>query len=830
MHFGWLHIGDLHQSNDPSKSLFARDSLYFGTSDALTLGQNAVRAAQDIERTAQLCAPWNAVFLTGDVARRGDELEYEFIDDVFGAQPWGLNAVLSRVARGSVRWFVVPGNHDIKRVSTKESATLYAARSFGKLWDKSDSTRNEFWRQALARNSDHLPLQLVRDAHRAFLAWRARRPQPANNEDSFEFSEGILPGEFAASFVVNGDRIGVLGLNTVFRQLVDLSLDAAPTLDMAQAVGLVGDIAQWSARHDARFLLTHNGLDPVPGGSEPGERHRYLDARGAESAQRLCAEAMFTAWLHGSTRRHEPLSQVSFEGAPQTAPTYRIAAPSLLGERGLSGEDRPFGYTAGRIQPVGPTSFLRVWPRSFELAGDSLDRSVPTREWNITARSEATEPVVVSAHGKAEQQLERASRERTKILSLHVENFKGLASLSVRFDAEQRSTWACLAGENGCGKSSVLQAAALLLLGPEPVRDLGTELRRHFVSSDATAATVRGDVEWKGEIISLGITLRADGTGAQIMALASEDPEEQRAMQRFWSERSKEELLLGFGTGRTFPVVAASFDQGRSRDLHRAHSLFDGTAPLESYRVLLGQLPRPQNFTVLVNEALVSLSTAGWDKMRLVETSDGVRVELRSAQLPLWALADGYRAVVTWIAEVIFQWTRRCDDAKDEAVGGLSAIRCTVLIDELDLHLHGRLQRTIVPMLRGIFSNVQWITTTHSPLLAGSFYAHELLLLSRDEHGRTVVKQADRSPVGLTSDGVLEHLMGVPEPFSEELERHRRDILRAQGATPPEPTPVDIDDPLLREDSEAPSKKPAFARKPKPKTPSVAKPRRKGGA
>ena len=38
-----------------------------------------------------------------------------------------------------------------------------------------------------------------------------------------------------------------------------------------------------------------------------------------------------------------------------------------------------------------------------------------------------------------------------------------------------------------------------------------------------------------------------------------------------------------------------------------------------------------------------------------------------------------------------------------------------VLVDEIDLHLHPRWQRKIVPKLRDIFPNIQWVITTHSP-------------------------------------------------------------------------------------------------------------------
>lgn len=44
-----------------------------------------------------------------------------------------------------------------------------------------------------------------------------------------------------------------------------------------------------------------------------------------------------------------------------------------------------------------------------------------------------------------------------------------------------------------------------------------------------------------------------------------------------------------------------------------------------------------------------------------------------------------------------------------------------VLIDELDLHLHPSVERTILKRLRNTFSRIQWIVSTHSPLVLSAF-------------------------------------------------------------------------------------------------------------
>ena len=61
-----------------------------------------------------------------------------------------------------------------------------------------------------------------------------------------------------------------------------------------------------------------------------------------------------------------------------------------------------------------------------------------------------------------------------------------------------------------------------------------------------------------------------------------------------------------------------------------------------------------------------------------------------------------------------------------------------VLIDEIEQHLHPRWQRHIVRLLKTTFPNIQFITTTHTPLCAGGTAdldkeEYKLILLKRNE-------------------------------------------------------------------------------------------------
>lgn len=78
-------------------------------------------------------------------------------------------------------------------------------------------------------------------------------------------------------------------------------------------------------------------------------------------------------------------------------------------------------------------------------------------------------------------------------------------------------------------------------------------------------------------------------------------------------------------------------------------------------------------------------------------------------------LSDGYRRLINIVVDLAF----RCM-LLNKGVYGLDACKKTkgtVLIDEIDLHLHPRLQQLVIKGLRKAFPEVQFIVTTHAPMV-----------------------------------------------------------------------------------------------------------------
>ena len=75
-------------------------------------------------------------------------------------------------------------------------------------------------------------------------------------------------------------------------------------------------------------------------------------------------------------------------------------------------------------------------------------------------------------------------------------------------------------------------------------------------------------------------------------------------------------------------------------------------------------------------------------------------------------LSEGYRSTIIFICDLLIRLSKGTD--ANENVFQQSGI---VLIDEICLHLHPKWQLTIVQKLRKLFPNIQFIMTTHSPVI-----------------------------------------------------------------------------------------------------------------
>lgn len=144
-----------------------------------------------------------------------------------------------------------------------------------------------------------------------------------------------------------------------------------------------------------------------------------------------------------------------------------------------------------------------------------------------------------------------------------------------------------------------------------------------------------------------------------------------------------------------------------------------------------------------------------------------MEVEKNGKRLTVNQLSGGELNLIAMIGDL----ARRMAIANPDSIKPLEGSGI-VLIDEIDLHLHPGWQQMIVPKLLNVFPNCQFIISTHSPHVITNVQPDCLFLLKQTDLGIVVDKPSES--YGKNVDRVLEDLMGLkttrPEEVASELD------------------------------------------------------------
>lgn len=135
------------------------------------------------------------------------------------------------------------------------------------------------------------------------------------------------------------------------------------------------------------------------------------------------------------------------------------------------------------------------------------------------------------------------------------------------------------------------------------------------------------------------------------------------------------------------------------------------------------------------------------------------------------ALSHGYQSMVAWISDLLGHAFLEFGEQAHP-----STLRGIVLLDEIDLHLHPTWQRRIVPILKRVFPELQFIVTTHSHLVLSGFESDEIISLAL-ENGLVVQRPSPFEPGILSATEVLTGYFGVPRAGRPDLVRKEQEYL-----------------------------------------------------
>lgn len=152
----------------------------------------------------------------------------------------------------------------------------------------------------------------------------------------------------------------------------------------------------------------------------------------------------------------------------------------------------------------------------------------------------------------------------------------------------------------------------------------------------------------------------------------------------------------------------------------------------------------------------------------------------------------GFRKFVIRNFEVVLE-CESGDFIIDAASGGISAIidmawqiymyfsdkkaNFTVLIDEIENHLHPTMQRRILSDFVKAFPNVSFIISTHSPLIVGSVKDSEVYVLRFNKERKVTSQRLDLVNKAKTAAEILDEVLGVSSTMPVWAEESLKEIV-----------------------------------------------------
>ncbi len=307
------------------------------------------------------------------------------------------------------------------------------------------------------------------------------------------------------------------------------------------------------------------------------------------------------------------------------------------------------------------------------------------------------------------------------IKSLSINGFKGIGSLTIEFPLASKTVGNSLAivGKNASGKSSILQALSLALIGPAEANKVIKDARI-FLQENVGEASVH--VTFWGEDRENHLVIW-------------------RTSPRFSGEAERPTRVYGYGPYRLLARRALKADK-RGQN-YRLASLFDDGERLNGYHGWLDSLNDNQRLDLA---EILQLLLASRDTKVIVD-SKNLRITTNGRSHPLDALSSGMQSIVSMCTDLAEALYSNGDSALE---GG-----CVILVDELDAHLHPAWRMGIVKRLNEAFPNAHLIFSTHDPLTLRGLNAEQVHILFQDAGNATAVKRADWYSDALDIDQIL---------------------------------------------------------------------------
>lgn len=312
-----------------------------------------------------------------------------------------------------------------------------------------------------------------------------------------------------------------------------------------------------------------------------------------------------------------------------------------------------------------------------------------------------------------------------RLTSVSISNFKGIERLSLKLcdpstpqDSKAPAPALLIIGENAACKSTILEAIALALSGPEARKALSVT-EEQLRLDPAMMGDDRSPIKERAEV-----TLDFDDGEVRRLEIDA------RGMHA--NGRTDLPPVFGYGAFRQYLDPRRNYRPEKS-----IITLFRTNELLSNPQTWLLSLD-PDRFKLVVRtlqsifavEGEVDVLRAQPDRRRCVvvhqhKAPDGTIVE---TETPLSLVSSGFRSILALACDVL---QGLMDERVNPNFDNFTTARGVVLIDEIEAHLHPRWKMQIMTGLRAALPQVTFIATTHDPLCLRGMNDGEVLVLHR---------------------------------------------------------------------------------------------------
>jgi energy-coupling factor transporter ATP-binding protein EcfA2 len=367
-----------------------------------------------------------------------------------------------------------------------------------------------------------------------------------------------------------------------------------------------------------------------------------------------------------------------------------------------------------------------------------------------------------------------------------IQNIRAIRALEWEVPLERAPGWHVILGDNGSGKSSVLRAIALAFIGPYEARALRQDWNRWVRPSgwaDIDLVLIpdfKVDQFDKSKLrtvprkLKLGMTMSVAGGKFQPTGIGSGRGSGAPYVSIWGGEAGW--FCASYGPFRRFTGGDEDYEKLFSTAPHLARhlSVFDESVALTEGLRWLQRLQfkklegDPEG--KLLDPLLKFLNQPGFlphqARLEHISSNEVLFVDGNGHDVPVEELSDGYRSILSMTFELIRQLAatygpKRVFHPRDPTKVDVPGV---VLIDEVDAHLHPTWQRRVGLWFREHFPKLQFIVTTHSPLVCQAAEVGTVWRLPRpgtDEEARQVTgAELDRLIYGNVLDAYGTGLFG----------------------------------------------------------------------